>query len=587
MRSSLSLLLVLILSAPSIGIVPAAGEPAPAAVQAAAATLPARSSVVLAARSAIDYFYLNNGGSTSDAGWRWTPYFMGVEALLRETADPKYRQWLQSWGDRNDWTADAPPSPTSNPDSRAAIQVWHDSVGLGVTADLAPSDALMAADLSLPPSRYWWIDSMFMGLPLWPRWATRTGIAGYQAKHPQFYSFLKTDGETAVRPGCTADGLFDATENLWWRDCKYVAQRDALGHKVLWARGNGWVIGAMARTLAVLPPADPQYAEYRSMLQRMAARLAQLQGSDGMWRSSLLSPSLYPAPETSATALFVYAMAWGIGVGLLDRATYLPVVTRAWTGLSTISLKPSGFLSNCQGVGEAPAAPSTTTSIAYCVGAFALAASEVAKLSGLLASDTFGRTVANGLGSAEAGGGWTTSGTAADFGVNGGQARVTTPAGANRSAVLGGVSSRDTELRATVGFTRPTIGSAYVGLLGRRVGTADYAVRAVVGPSGGVQLQLRRTGTTLRAVVLPGLVFATGDRLRFRVQVVGAAPTTLRARVWKVGTPEPTTWQVTASDSTAGLQSEGAIGVSAYYGSGASPITLEVSVDDVWAGSTG
>ncbi|WP_104192311.1 glycoside hydrolase family 88 protein [Cryobacterium sp. Y82] len=551
--------------------------------QAAPAALPSRSSIVQAARTATDYFYAHNGGATSDAGWKWAPYFMGVEALVQETNDPIYRQWLQSWGARNNWIADAPSSPTSNPDSRAAIQVWQDSANVGVNANLAPSDRFMAGDLSLAANRYWWIDSMFMGLPLWPRWATRTGKSAYQMKHSQFYNFLKNDGTTSVRPGCVADGLFDAAEQLWWRDCKYVGQRDSLGHKVMWARGNGWVIGAMARTLMVLPPADPQYTEYKTMLQTMAARLAQLQGSDGMWRSSLLSPSLFPAPETSATALFVYAMAYGIRTGLLDSATYLPVITRAWAGLSTLSLKSSGFLSNCQGVGEAPAKPSTTTSIAYCVGAFTLAASEVARLSGVLASDTFGRTVTGALGSAELGGSWT---AATGFSVVRGVAQLTTPPGTTRAAYLNGVSSQDTEVRTTLNLVRPTTGSAYVAVIGRRVGTASYGARVVVAPSGSVKLQIRRTNSTVVDLIVPRLTYAPGNRLQLRLQVTGASPTAIRAKVWKVGTAEPSTWQVTKTDSTAGLQSVGSIGLMVYSGSNSVPAPLVVSVEELWAGST-
>ncbi|GAA2729107.1 glycoside hydrolase family 88 protein [Cellulomonas aerilata] len=542
---------------------------------------PSRASVIAAARSAVDHFYIAGGGATSNAGWRWTPYFMAVETLHRQTGDPKYRQWLQSWGDRNRWTPDAPVSPTSNPDSRAAIQVWQDSVASGVTADLAPSDRFMAADRALPASQYWWVDSMFMGLPLWPRWAARTGDPAYRARSAEFYAFLKRDGTTVWRPGCTASGLFDATEDLWWRDCKFVAQRDALGHKVFWARGNGWVIAAMARTLMALPSGDPQAAEYRSMLQRMAARLARLQGADGMWRSSLLSPSLYPAPETSATALFTYAMAYGIRTGVLDAGTYLPVVLNAWKGLTTTSLKSTGFVSHCQGVGDAPAAPSLTTSIAYCVGAFGLAASEVAQLEGYLAADTFSRTVSGGLGTADVGGPWTTTAVAADLAVDGRTGTLRTPAATTRSAVLAGVQARDTDVRATVGFLRPTRGSVHVALLGRRVGTAEYAGRAVVDPAGAVQVQALRSGTTLRALTLPGLTYASGDRLVVRVQVTGASPTTVRVRVWKAGAPEPTTWQVTSTDSTAGLQTAGSVGITTYLGSGALPASVVVTVDDV------
>jgi rhamnogalacturonyl hydrolase YesR len=535
---------------------------------------------VQSARSAIDYFYANGGGATANDGWRWAPYFMAVEALQQETGDATYRQWLQAWGDRNGWNPEAPASPTSNPDSRAAIQVWQDSLRIGVPANLAPSDRVLAADLSLPASQYWWVDAMFMGMPLWPRWAERTGNPAYQAKSAQFYYFLKNQGATTWRTGCTDTGLFDATENLWWRDCKYVPERDALGHKVFWARGNGWVLGAMARTLMALPSTDPQYAEYRSMLQRMSARVASLQSPDGMWRSNLLSPSLYPAAETSGTALFVYAMAYGIRTRALDAPTYLPVVTRAWNGLRTTALKSDGFLSHCQGVGEAPGAPSTTTSIAYCVGAFGLAATELAKLSGDAASDSFGRTATGGLGTADQGGAWSTAGTASSFSVGGRAARIVNPAGSSRSAYLNGVSIAGSDSRAVLGFPRPTAGKVYAGLIGRRIGSADYGARIVVAADGSVQVQAQRTGTTLRSATVSGLTHSSSRKLNLRVRVTGSGTTTVRVKVWRVGSVEPTAWQVTATDATAGLQAAGGVGLYSYASGSVAPSSIPITVDD-------
>lgn len=561
--------------------------PAVAAVPA----VPTRATVLQSARLAIDHFYVTGDGTstgaTSNAGWRWAPYYMAVEGLYRETGDATYGQWLTAWGERNAWTADAPASPTSNPDSRAAIQVFQDAAAAGLPVDLGPSDRLMAADLALPPEQYWWIDAMFMGLPLWPRWAQRTGNAAYLGKHAQFYDFLKYRGATTWRSGCTDTGLFDATEDLWWRDCMYVARRDALGHKVFWARGNGWVLAAMARTLMALPAGDPQAGEYRSMLQRMSARVAQLQGDDGMWRSSLLSPSLHPAPETSATALFTYAMAYGVRTGLLDAPTYLPVVLEAWRGLSTVSLQPTGFLSHCQPVGEAPGDPSTTSSIGYCVGAFGLAALEVAKLEGWLATDTFARTTTRGLGTADVGGGWTVTGSGSDFSTDGSTARLRTPAGGTRTATLAGVSARDNDVRATFGFARPAAQSLYAAVAARQVGAASYTGRAVVSSTGSVQAQVQRSGTTLRAVTVSGLTFAANDRLHVRVQALGASPTTVRVKVWRVGATEPSAWQVSATDSTSGLQSAGAVGFSTYLSGSASPSSLVVTVDDLVARRTG
>jgi hypothetical protein len=548
-------------------------------------SVPSRASVLQAARLAVDYFYTagdgTSTGATANAGWRWAPYFMAVEGLYRETGSTTYRQWLTSWGQRNNWTADAPPSPTSNPDSRAAIQVFQDAAAAGLPVNLGPSDQLMAADLSLAPETYWWIDAMFMGLPLWPRWAARTGNPAYAAKHAQFYDFLKNRGATTWRNGCTNTGLFDATENLWWRDCMYVPRRDAQGHKVFWARGNGWVLAAMARTLMVLPANDPQAAEYRSMLQRMSGRVAQLQGADGMWRSNLLSPSLNPAPETSATALFTYAMAYGVRTGLLDAPTYLPTVLKAWQGMTTISLKPNGFLSNCQLVGEAPGDPSTTQSIGYCVGAFGLAALEVAKLEGWLATDTFSRTTSNGLGTAEVGGAWATTGTASDYSTDGQSARLRTAAGATRTATLATFSSRDNDVQATIGFARPTSQSLYASVIARRVGSEFYSGRAVVASNGSVQAQVHRSGTTLKATTVSGLTFAANDRLNVRVQALGASPTTIRVRVWKVGTAEPGTWQVSVTDATAALQTAGTVGVSSYLSGSGTPSPIVVTVDNL------
>jgi hypothetical protein len=134
------------------------------------------------------------------------------------------------------------------------------------------------------------------------------------------------------------------------------------------------------------------------MLRDMAGRLRELQGPDGMWRTSLLNRDGYPEPEASATGLIAYALAEGVDLGLLDRGTFGPVVLKAWAGLTTVALQPSGFVSRCQNVGDRPGRPYTgtaprtpasrtspgtlhTDAPPFCVGAFVLAGSGVATLS--------------------------------------------------------------------------------------------------------------------------------------------------------------------------------------------------------------
>jgi hypothetical protein len=283
-----------------------------------------------------------------------------------------------------------------DPDSLKAGQTYYDLNRLDQTASLAAMDARMSSDLAgLPVSAYWWADALFMGMANWTRWATRTGNSAYLDKMDALYTWTR-DQAAARCAGVPAGGLYDAAEHLWYRDCQFIDDRDASGRKIFWGRANGWVIAAMAQVLATLPAGDARAAGYQDMLRGMAGRLAGLQGADGFWRSSLLDPTRYPQPEVSSTALITYAIAYGINSGLLDRATYVPVVTRAWNGLVT-ALQPTGFLTYCQQVGAAPAAPYTgsgprvaptatsagtvnTDSPPFCVGAFLLAGSQLARL---------------------------------------------------------------------------------------------------------------------------------------------------------------------------------------------------------------
>ena len=94
-------------------------------------------------------------------------------------------------------------------------------------------------------------------------------------------------------------------------------------------------------------------------------------------------PEDHPGPETSGTAFFTYALAWGVGRGHLDRDTFGPVVERAWLGMVEHALHESGRLGYVQDVGVEPASsqPVTYDSTAdFGVGAFLLAGSEVLAL---------------------------------------------------------------------------------------------------------------------------------------------------------------------------------------------------------------
>jgi len=359
--------------------------------------VPSHGSVVAAMKRAADYYQPNvQHTSKVGNGWSWSTYFQGLLALYGTAGDQKYLTDARSWGQQTGWTLT---TAEADPDSAKAAQPYYALHQLDPHVPLSTVDARLAADLvDQPASAYWWADALFMGLPNWPLWATRTGNAAYLTKLDEVYAWTR-DQANAHCPGAPPGGLYDADEHLWLRDCTFIDKVEPNGKKVFWGRGNGWVMAAMAQTLANLPATEQAHAApYRTMLQSMAERIKDLQGPDGFWRSSLLDPDAYPQPETSGTALFTYALAYGIDAGLLDRATYLPVVVRAWNGLAGKALQGSGFVSDCQAPAGGPGQPYTGTaprtrptatsagtlladSPLFCVGAFLLAGSEVARLS--------------------------------------------------------------------------------------------------------------------------------------------------------------------------------------------------------------
>jgi PKD repeat protein len=188
--------------------------------------------------------------------------------------------------------------------------------------------------------------------------------------------------------------------------------------------------------------------------------------------------------------------------------------------------------------------------------------------------DTFGRTVTGGLGTADVGGAWSTTGTAANFAVSGGAGAITLPAaGQTRTAWLGATTRTDTDLRLTLSLDRvPTGSGAYLDVVGRRVSTNnEYRARMVMASTGRITVQLTALRGTASAVALAtavtlptSITYSAGSQLNVRMQVTGTNPTTVRLKVWPATQPEPTAWQSTATDTFAGLQNPGGVGLTSY-----------------------
>ena len=131
----------------------------------------------------------------------------------------------------------------------------------------------------------------------------------------------------------TSDLLYSKQDHLYARDITYLTKTEKNGKKMYWSRGEGWVMGGLARTLEYLPKDDPKREFYVTQLKEMSAALAAAQGADGLWRAGVLDQASYSEPEISGSALITFGMAWGVNEGILDAKVYKPVIEKAWAGM--------------------------------------------------------------------------------------------------------------------------------------------------------------------------------------------------------------------------------------------------------------
>ncbi|WP_129338871.1 LamG-like jellyroll fold domain-containing protein [Cellulomonas endophytica] len=185
---------------------------------------------------------------------------------------------------------------------------------------------------------------------------------------------------------------------------------------------------------------------------------------------------------------------------------------------------------------------------------------------GVVARDAFGRSVGSGWGAAEVGGPWTVNSTTKTS-VDGSVGVIAATPGSTLEATLQGATATSSRVSVVVGSDAvPTGGGAQVRVLARAVSpSAYYGAQVKISATGAVQLYVTKdNGTLVNGVTVPGLVYAAGDRLNVVVETQGTSPTTVRAKVWRVGTSEPSAWTAQMTDASAGLQAPGFTGLRVY-----------------------
>ncbi|MGD8780455.1 MAG: glycoside hydrolase family 88 protein [Ignavibacteria bacterium] len=215
-------------------------------------------------------------------------------------------------------------------------------------------------------NRWSWCDALFMSPPVWVKLSSITGDKKYIDYMNEQYSQ-------------TYDHLYDKEEKLFYRDDRYYGLKEPNGKKIFWSRGNGWVISGLAMILNEYLDDYPGRGKYEKLFKEMAERILELQPADGLFRSSLLDPVNYPVPESSSTAFFTYAMAWGINNGYLEKEKYLPFILKSWEALQGC-INEYGKMGYVQLPGSEPGEVHKDWNATYGAGSFLLAGTEIIKM---------------------------------------------------------------------------------------------------------------------------------------------------------------------------------------------------------------
>ena len=375
MKSSQIRIAVLAAVAAMFHSVPAVAAEAPSA-QAAAPSAAINPKAVLSTMERVADWQLANPSKHRPDDWTQAVGYNGIMALANISGSSKYRDAMIAMGEKNSWKLG--PNHYHADDhivGQTYAELYLQTRDPKMIAPLRASfDDILAnrrtGSLEFTvkgnQDRWSWCDALYMAPPAWLRlWA----ITGDQ----RYLDFAISEWWV------TSDYLYDKEEHLYFRDSNYFDKREANGKKVYWSRGNGWVMGGLVRVLQYLPENHPERPRFVQQYQDMAARLLTLQQPDGLWRASLLDPDTYPMKESSGSALYTYAFAWGVNQGLLDAKAFKPAVQKAWTAL-VANVQPDGKLTHVQPIGLAPKVFDENLTEVYGVGGFLLAGSEVYRM---------------------------------------------------------------------------------------------------------------------------------------------------------------------------------------------------------------
>jgi len=178
-----------------------------------------------------------------------------------------------------------------------------------------------------------WLDDLFMGVPALAQMGSYSGDTKY------FDDAVKQVLQFGQR-------MFNYDKGLFMHGWIQGMDEHPQFH---WGRANGWAVMTMVELLEVLPEDYAGRDQVLDLLRKHIRGLANYQDGTGFWHQLLDRNDTYL--ETSATAIYTYAIARAINRGYIDAKVYGPMVCLAWNAVAT-QVNDKGQVENtCVGTG--------------------------------------------------------------------------------------------------------------------------------------------------------------------------------------------------------------------------------------------
>lgn len=278
--------------------------------------------------------------------WVWNyelgTLLRGMDAVWFNTADARYYKYIKSSVDQFVGVDGSIPTFNAQENQLDSILLGRQLLLLyGVTRDprYAKAATLLYEQLMHQPRTasggFWhkqrypnqmWLDGLYMAEPFYAEYAATF-------HHPEAFSdithqFVLIDEHTRdKKTGLLYHGWDESKKERW-------ADKETGHSPELWARAMGWAMMALVDTISYYPEQDAGRKVLMAELDRDAAAVARYQdGETGLWYQVMdKAGAKGNYLESSASCMFVYALAKGVRLGYLPQS-YLANAERGYKGI--------------------------------------------------------------------------------------------------------------------------------------------------------------------------------------------------------------------------------------------------------------